>query len=345
MSKAFQSPDLAQEIEISVCVPVYNEEESVRPLYDAIVASLEPTGRSFEIVIVDDGSRDDTVARLTEISALDPRLVVVTFLRNEGQTAAMTAGVEHARGRYLVTMDGDLQNDPADIPMMLAKLEDNHDIVVGWRIKRQDKFISRRLPSIIANRIIGFVTGLPIRDNGCSLKVYRGEMIRKVPLYSDMHRFIPAMTIPMGARVAQVGVRHHARQFGESKYGLSRIFKVLLDLLAIKSLLLFARHPLRRFSGGAVLAALAAIGAALLIRGESGPHVVEMAVVGLLASLSVFLVLLGLVINVIFHNAEQDLIPNLPVADDLQREDVTRLAQVTREAGSARPRAPSLGVA
>jgi len=305
MSNTSDGTDHAKHpVEISVCVPVYNEEESVRPLYDAIVNALEPTGRSFEMVMVDDGSSDETVPRLTEMSAEDPRLVIVEFLRNEGQTAAMNAGIEHARGKYLVTMDGDLQNDPADIPMMLEKLEEGHDIVVGWRVKRQDKFITRKLPSMIANRIIGKITGLPIRDNGCSLKVYRGEVIKRVPLYSDMHRFIPAMTIPLGARVEQVGVRHHARQFGESKYGLSRIFKVLLDLFAIKTLLLFARHPIRRFVGIGGAAALAAIAAIFLINGGAeSSSVVKMAVVGLLGSLSVFLVLLGLAISAMFHDA------------------------------------------
>jgi glycosyltransferase involved in cell wall biosynthesis len=254
---------------------------------------------------VDDGSTDDTIPRLTAISAEDPRLVVIEFLRNEGQTAAMTAGIEHARGKYLATMDGDLQNDPADIPMMLDKLEEGFDIVVGWRVKRQDKFLTRKLPSMIANRIIGSITGLAIRDNGCSLKVYRGEIIKRVPLYSDMHRFIPAMTIPLGARVEQVGVRHHARQYGESKYGLSRIFKVLLDLFAIKTLLLFARHPLRRFTGVASLAALAMVAFIFLINGgPDSTSVVKMATVSLFGSLSVFLVLLGLVVSTMFHNAD-----------------------------------------
>lgn len=159
--------------DISVCVPIYNEEDSVGPLYMAIVAALEPTGYSFEIVLVDDGSKDDTIPRLREIAASDPRVVVVRFRRNAGQTSAMQAGIDHARGRFLVTMDGDLQNDPADIPMMIDKLGDEYDIVVGWRINRQDKFLSRKLPSKLANWLIGKVTGLPIRDNGCSLKVYR----------------------------------------------------------------------------------------------------------------------------------------------------------------------------
>ena len=287
--------------DISVCVPIYNEEDSVGPLYEAIVAALEPSGYGFEIVLVDDGSKDDTIPRLRRIAAADPRVVVVRFRRNAGQTSAMQAGIDHARGRFLVTMDGDLQNDPADIPMMIDKLGDEYDIVVGWRINRQDKFLSRKLPSKLANWLIGKVTGLPIRDNGCSLKVYRAEVIRRVPLYSDMHRFIPAMSIPMGARVAEVGVRHHARQFGESKYGLSRIFKVLLDLVAIKTLLIFARRPLARFSGVAAVAAGAAL-IALLAIPASTPAVVPMTVAALAASLALFLILLGLVTGVLFQS-------------------------------------------
>ncbi|QBR38594.1 glycosyltransferase (plasmid) [Leisingera sp. NJS201] len=300
----------APQIDISICVPVYNEEDSVGPMYAAITAALDPLGRPYEMIFVDDGSSDETVLRLEQIAVGDPRLTLVCFQRNYGQTAAMTAGIEHARGRYLVTMDGDLQNDPADIPMMLEKLKEGYDLVVGWRIKRQDKFLSRKLPSKIANWLIGKVTGLPIRDNGCSLKVYHGELIKQVPLYSDMHRFIPAMTIPLGARVAQVGVRHHARRFGTSKYGLSRVFKVLLDLLSIKTLLLFARNPLSSFLRLAAAAALCAVFSILLIRSQGYPAVVEMAVVGLFGSLSLYLVLLGLISAVTFHETQSRLLPH-----------------------------------
>lgn len=289
--------------EISVCVPVFNEEENVGLLYDAIVTALEPLDRPFEIVLVDDGSSDRTVQRLSRIAADDPRLVVVRFQRNYGQTAAMMAGIDHARGRYLVTMDGDLQNDPLDIPMMLGKLQEGYDLVVGYRINRQDKFLSRKLPSKIANWLIGKVTGLPIRDNGCSLKVYRAEVIKRVPLYSDMHRFIPAMSTQMGARVAEVGVRHHARRFGVSKYGLSRVFKVLLDLITIKTLQIFTRRPLARFSGIAGITALVALLAAITMRGSD--LVVETAVVGLLLSLALFLFFLGLVTGAMFQQGKE----------------------------------------
>jgi glycosyltransferase involved in cell wall biosynthesis len=185
---------------------------------------------------------------------------VIDFRGNYGQTPAMAAGIDHARGRFIVTMDGDLQNDPADIPVMLDELTDEYDMVVGWRKNRQDKLITRKVPSWIANRLIGKVTGVPIKDNGCSLKVYRASVIKQVPLYSEMHRFIPAMASIAGARVREVAVRHHARQFGQSKYGLSRVYKVLLDLLAIKTITGFAQRPLVWFGMLALPFALLSLG-------------------------------------------------------------------------------------
>ena len=200
------------------------------------------------MMFVDDGSRDSTVAIATELARADPRVRVVKFRRNYGQTPAMAAGIEHARGEILVTMDGDLQNDPADIGLFLQKMDEGYDIVVGWRHNRQDKLISRKIPSKMANWLIGKVTGVPIRDNGCSLKAYRGALIKAVPLYSEMHRFIPAMASIAGPRIAEIKVRHHARQFGKSKYGLSRVYKVLLDLMVIKTVASFTSRPLRWFS-------------------------------------------------------------------------------------------------
>ena len=229
---------------LSVIVPFFNEEESIRPLYLAIVRAVEPLGVSFEMVFVDDGSRDDTVRVATELAATDGRVRVVKFRRNYGQTAAMAAGIEYATGEILITMDGDLQNDPADIEFFLAKMAEGYDIVVGWRFNRQDKLVSRKIPSRIANRLIGKVTGVPINDNGCSLKAYRASLIKEIPLYSEMHRFIPAMASIAGPRIAEIKVRHHARQFGKSKYGLSRVYKVLLDLLVIKTVASFTSRPL-----------------------------------------------------------------------------------------------------
>jgi glycosyltransferase involved in cell wall biosynthesis len=229
---------------LSVIVPFFNEEQSIRPLYAAIVSAVEPLGVSFEMVFVDDGSKDGTVRVATELAAADARVRVVKFRRNYGQTPAMAAGIEHATGEILITMDGDLQNDPADIRLFLDKMAEGYDIVVGWRFNRQDKLVSRKIPSRIANRLIGKVTGVPIKDNGCSLKAYRAVLIKEIPLYSEMHRFIPAMASIAGPRIAEIKVSHHARQFGKSKYGLSRIYKVLLDLLVIKTIASFTSRPL-----------------------------------------------------------------------------------------------------
>jgi glycosyltransferase involved in cell wall biosynthesis len=239
---------MAAELELSVIVPFYNEEESIAAMHAAIVAAIEPVGIPFEMVFVDDGSRDRTLEVATGIARRDERVRVVKFRRNYGQTPAMAAGIEQARGRVLVTMDGDLQNDPRDIEHFLQKINQGHDIVVGWRFNRQDKLISRKIPSRIANWLIGKVTGVPIKDNGCSLKAYRGTLIKAIPLYSEMHRFIPAMASIAGPRIAEIKVRHHARQFGQSKYGLSRIYKVLLDLMVIKTVASFTARPLLWFS-------------------------------------------------------------------------------------------------
>ncbi len=233
---------------LSIIVPFFNEEESIRPLYAAIIAAIDPLNISYEMVFVDDGSKDTTVDIATGMARLDPRVRLVKFRRNYGQTPAMAAGIEHARGEILVTMDGDLQNDPADIGLFLEKMAEGYDIVVGWRHNRQDKLISRKIPSRIANRLIGKVTGVPIKDNGCSLKAYRGDLIKHIPLYSEMHRFIPAMASIAGPKIAEIKVRHHARQFGKSKYGLSRVYKVLLDLMVIKTVASFTSRPLLWFS-------------------------------------------------------------------------------------------------
>jgi len=230
--------------ELSIVVPLYNEEDSLRPLYAAITRAVEPLGISFEIVFVDDGSKDATVQIADEIARTDSRVCLVKFRRNYGQTPAMAAGIAEASGDVIVTMDGDLQNDPADIGALLRKIDEGYDIVVGWRFDRQDKLVSRKIPSRIANALIATVTGVPIKDNGCSLKAYRASLIKKIPLYSEMHRFIPAMASIAGPKIAEIKVQHHARQFGQSKYGLSRIYKVLLDLLVIKTVASFTARPM-----------------------------------------------------------------------------------------------------
>jgi glycosyltransferase involved in cell wall biosynthesis len=233
--------------ELSIVVPLYNEEDSLRPLYAAITHAVAPLGISFEIVFVDDGSRDKTVSIADELARADPRVCLVKFRRNYGQTPAMAAGIAQATGDVIVTMDGDLQNDPADIGALLRKIEEGYDIVVGWRFDRQDKLVSRKIPSRIANALIAKVTGVPIKDNGCSLKAYRASLIKKIPLYSEMHRFIPAMASIAGPKIAEIKVQHHARQFGQSKYGLSRIYKVLLDLMVIKTVASFTARPMLWF--------------------------------------------------------------------------------------------------
>ena len=235
-------------IALSVVVPLYNEEESLIPLYEAITGALSDVAGIAEIIFVDDGSSDATFTIAEDLASRDKWLRVVKFRRNHGQTPAMAAGIDLARGDYIITMDGDLQNDPRDIGHFIAKLDEGYDIVVGWRFNRQDKLITRKIPSRIANWIIGKVTGVPIKDNGCSLKGFRAKAIKEVPLYNEMHRFIPAMASIAGPKIAEIKVRHHARQFGESKYGLSRVYKVLFDLLTIRMVSGFAERPLKWFA-------------------------------------------------------------------------------------------------
>jgi len=234
--------------EVSVVVPVYNELENLEILHESLVYAMDGMGRSYEILIVDDGSTDGSRQLLREMAAQNPNLRAILLRRNYGQTTAMAAGFDHARASVMVTMDGDLQNDPADIPRLLERLEQGYDIVCGWRRDRKDRWLTRLLPSKLANLLISWTTGVPIHDTGCSLKVYRSWVVRSLDLYSDMHRFVAALAAGVGARVAEVPVRHHARQFGESKYGLMRTFRVLADLLVIKMLIQFSAHPIRWFS-------------------------------------------------------------------------------------------------
>jgi glycosyltransferase involved in cell wall biosynthesis len=228
---------------VSIVIPIYNEEESISLLYEKIKCISERLGRAYEIVFVNDGSRDHTLEILTGIHHNDTCVKVISFRKNFGQTAAMAAGFQYAHGDVVVSMDGDLQNDPADIPRLLARIEEGYDVVCGWRKDRKDKLISRKIPSRIANWLIGKISGVPIHDNGCSLKAYRAEVIKRVALYSEFHRFIPAMSTLAGARIAEIVVEHHARQFGRSKYGISRAWRVFLDLFLVKMLTGFAAKP------------------------------------------------------------------------------------------------------
>ncbi len=236
-------------MDLSVVVPVYNEEENVIELARSISAALRDTEWTCEIIFVDDGSTDATFQRLASETGCETALRVIKLRRNFGQTPAMQAGIDAARGKYIATLDGDLQNDPQDIPRLIKKLEEGYDLVAGWRQQRQDKFWTRRLPSMIANRVIGRITGIRVRDNGCSLKAYRASIFKQIHLYSEMHRFIPAMSSLAGVRIAQLPVRHHPRTRGQSKYGLSRVGKVILDLWTVKMLIASSEKPLQWFCG------------------------------------------------------------------------------------------------
>jgi glycosyltransferase involved in cell wall biosynthesis len=285
---------------LSVILPTYNEAESVGPLYEATVRAVEPMATTFEIIFVDDGSSDDTFERCAALAAGDPRVRVIKLRRNYGQTPAMVAGIDHARGAVLITMDADLQNDPADIPLLVERIEAGYDLVVGWRHNRQDRFLSRRFPSVIANWLIAKVTGVDIKDNGCSLKAYRADLIKAVPLYSEMHRFIPAMASMAGARIDQIKVRHHARRFGTSKYGLSRTYKVFFDMMAIKTLLVFVKKPGAFFTAAGGIAGLLGLLCLVLAMVDAydmarEPTVVMMGISVLLGSLALFLVFGGMV--------------------------------------------------
>ncbi|MCC3414870.1 MAG: glycosyltransferase family 2 protein [Microcoleus sp. PH2017_29_MFU_D_A] len=234
-------------IDVSVVVPVYNEVESLPHLIEAIASAIQPSGLSYQIICVDDGSSDNSADLLKQLAGSRDDLCAVLLRRNYGQTAAMSAGFDRATGRAIVTLDGDLQNDPADIPMLLDKLNEGYDLVSGWRKNRQDNTISRLIPSKIANWLIGRVTGVTLHDYGCSLKAYKSELVADLNLYGELHRFLPALAFIEGARIAEIPVRHHARRFGQSKYGIWRTFRVLMDLLTISFMKKFLTRPMHVF--------------------------------------------------------------------------------------------------
>ncbi len=234
--------------ELSIVIPIRNESPNIRPLYDEVMGTLSASGRSFEVIVIDDGSTDDSFAQLAALQAADPRLRVIRFRRNFGQTAAFAAGFAHARGRLVVTSDGDLQNDPRDIERMVQLSDrDDVDIVCGWRKDRKDTLVTRRIPSMAANWIISKATGVALHDYGCSLKVFRAEVVKSLRLYGEMHRFLPAIASEQGVRIAEVVVNHRARRAGTTKYGLSRTIRVILDLVTVKFLLSYSTRPLQIF--------------------------------------------------------------------------------------------------
>jgi glycosyltransferase involved in cell wall biosynthesis len=250
--------------DISVFLPVLNEEPNLRPLHEKLDQALAKLGRSAEIIYVDDGSTDGSLAVLREIAARDHRVRVIALRRNYGQTPAMAAGIHAARGKVLIPMDADLQNDPADISRLLDKIDEGYDVVSGWRKNRQDKLFTRKIPSMIANRIISWIGGVPLHDYGCSLKAYRRESLADVHLYGEMHRFIPIYASWSGARVTEIPVEHHARTMGTSKYGLSRTIKVIFDLMTIKFMASYQTKPLYVFGWAGLLTFFVSIFCAVL---------------------------------------------------------------------------------
>ncbi len=243
--------------EISLFLPVLDEEENLRPMHAKIRAALDELGKTAEVIYVDDGSTDNSLEILKEIAVGDDRVRVISLRRNYGQTAAMSAGIDAAKGEILIPMDADLQNDPADIRRLLEKLDEGYDVVSGWRKNRQDKMISRKIPSQIANRVISWIGGVPLHDYGCSLKAYRREVIQDVKLYGEMHRFIPIYASWAGARVTEIPVDHHARTAGKSKYGISRTIKVIFDLMTIKFMAEYHTKPIYVFGTFGLLAFVA----------------------------------------------------------------------------------------
>ena len=262
---AMDSIDLKQADapELSLFLPVLDEEENLRPMHTKIRGALDALGKTAEVIYVDDGSTDRSLEILKEIATSDDRVRVISLRRNYGQTAAMSAGIDAAKGEILIPMDADLQNDPADIARLLEKLDEGYDVVSGWRKNRQDKMISRRIPSQIANKIISWIGGVPLHDYGCSLKAYRREVIQDVKLYGEMHRFIPIYASWAGARVTEIPVDHHARTMGKSKYGISRTIKVIFDLMTIKFMASYGTKPIYVFGTFGMFAFFASILAGL----------------------------------------------------------------------------------
>jgi glycosyltransferase involved in cell wall biosynthesis len=254
----FLPGDLGEIPEISVITPIFNEEKNIPLLLEKLVPVLDATGKAYEIIAVNDGSQDGSLALLRASLSTVPQLRIVNFRRNFGQTAAMMAGFDYARGEIIVAIDADLQNDPEDIPLLIAKLNEGYDVASGWRRDRQDARIRRNFVSRVANRLISWISGVTLQDYGCTLKAYRADVIKGVRLYGEMHRFIPIYASWLGARVVEVPVRHYARQFGKSNYGLERIVKVVLDLMVVKFMHRYMVKPMYVFGGFGILALIAA---------------------------------------------------------------------------------------
>ncbi|MBF2096918.1 MAG: glycosyltransferase family 2 protein [Gloeomargaritaceae cyanobacterium C42_A2020_066] len=277
--------------DLSIVVPIYNEVESLNLLIDGIAQTLRPAGRAYEILCVDDGSQDGSTELLRQLAQERDDLRAIVLRRNYGQTAALAAGFHQARGQVIITLDGDLQNDPADIPRLVARLEEGYDLVSGWRKARQDAALTRLLPSRIANWLIGRVTGVKLHDYGCTLKAYRRELVADMNLYGELHRFLPALAFIEGARITELPVHHHARQFGQSKYGLGRTFRVILDLLTIAFMKTFLTRPMHGFGVAGLVCTLAGflVGVYLVLLKLTGASIGQRP----LLLLAVLLVILG----------------------------------------------------
>lgn len=298
-------------LEYSVVVPVMNEEGNVEILYNRITEALKSMGKPYEIIMVDDGSNDKTYEILKSIHQRDKCLKVVKFRRNYGQSAAMAAGFERVKGCVVISMDGDLQNDPKDIPSMIAKLREGYDVVAGWRKNRKDKMLIRKVPSKIANKIIRFFTGVQLHDTGCSLKVYKADIIRRIRLYGEMHRFIPALARIEGARITEMAVDHHARQFGESKYNLTRTFRVIMDLTTLNLFIKYLTKPIHFFGTFGVLlnlvgvAALTVYGYLRLVNSPESASVVLIAFAFLMLTSGFLFIFYGLIASMVVGTGEK----------------------------------------
>jgi glycosyltransferase involved in cell wall biosynthesis len=294
-------------MDLSIVIPFYNEEDSIQPLYDAVTASMAKLSYTYELILVDDGSKDKTLSNMIDIAKTDSRLKIVKLKKNYGQTTGLHAGFQNAIGKYIVTMDGDLQNDPSDIGRMMEKLLEGNDICLGWRENRQDSKFSRLLPSKIANWLVRSVTNVPVRDNGCAIRSYKAETINKFPMYSEMHRLLPVINALTGASFTQIPVKHHARQFGSSKYGLSRIYKVILDLVALKTVFSSFNKPLFGFGNLVILSGILFFISTLIttfswFSNTEYPIVVLLGTTALLAILTFTLLFLGIICHLVYKS-------------------------------------------
>lgn len=308
-----KAPARSNKIKMSIILPVYNEEDNIRLQYEEIINAVNPLKLRYEIIFVDDGSADSSVEILREICRIDKRVKLIEFRRNFGQTAAMSAGIANSKGEIIIFMDSDLQNDPTDIGRLLEKIDEGYDVVSGWRKHRADKLISRTIPSRIANRLISRVSGIKLHDLGCSLKAYRGEVLRQVKLYGEMHRFIPIHASWVGAQITEIPVNHNPRRFGKSKYGIVRTFKVILDLFTVKFMGSYATKPIYIFGGaGAMLFGLSVLsGIAVILMKIFLHHSMIrnplLLLTVMLIILSVMFVLLGLLAEIsirIYHESQ-----------------------------------------